>query len=90
MSGVIDENGVQWEHCNVCTKWVKIQDLGYEPPSAEYDCGRDICLECTNKHPNIEIIIPAKGWIPRFSGESECQHPKNDSGAPSTLGPSSS
>jgi hypothetical protein len=48
MSGVLDSNGVQWEHCNACTQWVPIQRLLYEPPSAEYPYGRDLCRECGN------------------------------------------
>jgi len=66
MSGVIDANGQQWEHCNVCSKWTKIENLGYEPPTPAHEQGRDICLECTNKHSNIESIKPAPGWIPRY------------------------
>ena len=66
MSGVIDGKGVQWEHCNLCGEWIKISMLGYEPPSKEYDCGRDICIKCTNKHPNIESIQPANGWVPQY------------------------
>lgn len=70
MSGVIDNNEVQWEHCSLCTKWVRIENLGYEPPSAEHSCGRDICLACTNKHPNIESIQPAKSWIAQYEPET--------------------
>lgn len=66
MSGVIDKDGVQWEHCNCCGEWTKIDNLGYEPPSLQFDCGRDICLACTNKHPNIESIKPAAAWIPQY------------------------
>lgn len=44
-SGVIDEHG-QWEHCNNCGKWVLIQDLEYEPKSADYPYGRDLCKKC--------------------------------------------
>lgn len=42
MSGVIDEDGTQWEHCNVCAGWVRIEELHYEPPSQKFDCGRDV------------------------------------------------
>ena len=66
MSGVIDENGIQWEHCNCCSKFARLDNLGYEPPTTEFKHGRDICLACTNKHPNIESIEPAKSWLPQF------------------------
>src|SRR5438309_6822465 len=29
MSGVIDKDGQQWEHCNGCDEFVKIEDLLY-------------------------------------------------------------
>lgn len=46
MSGVIDERGQQWEHCNACTNFVRIQDLLYEQPSEKFEHGRDICPTC--------------------------------------------
>jgi hypothetical protein len=49
MSGVIDRDGTQWEHCNVCGGFVKIQNLLYEKPSKEFDCGRDVCSNCWKK-----------------------------------------
>lgn len=49
MSGVIDDDGTQWEHCNNCGKWVKIQNLRYEPKSAEFPSGRDLCKKCAEK-----------------------------------------
>ena len=48
MSGVIDDEG-QWEHCNQCGKWVLIQNLHYEKPSAQYRSGRDLCERCALK-----------------------------------------
>jgi hypothetical protein len=66
MSGVIDEHGQQWEHCSVCTGWVRIEDLGYEPPSPQFTCGRDICLKCTNAHPDIERIKPSPNWVAQY------------------------
>lgn len=42
MSGVILEDGVQWEHCNCCGKFVKLSTLTYEQPSEKYRHGRDI------------------------------------------------
>lgn len=62
MSGVIDENGQQWEHCNVCGKFVKLQNLGYDPPSVDYPHGRDICITCTNVSPRLHDIQPAASW----------------------------
>lgn len=46
MSGVIDEDGTQWEHCNACGGWVRIQDLLYEAKSEEHPYGRDLCATC--------------------------------------------
>lgn len=46
MSGVIDDNGQQWEHCCSCGKFVKIQKLWYEKPSKQYQYGRDLCNAC--------------------------------------------
>jgi len=46
MSGVIDEKGQQWEHCNNCGDFVKIQNLRYEQPTEKYDYGRDLCSKC--------------------------------------------
>lgn len=49
MSGVIDSNGVQWEHCNECQKYVRIDRLLYERPSADHKYGRDLCKACSEK-----------------------------------------
>lgn len=60
MSGVIDNNGVQWEHCNQCGGWEVVGELYYEPcntklplPSwAKANCwermseNADICRSC--------------------------------------------
>lgn len=46
MSGVIDEDGQQWEHCNGCTKFIRIEDLLYEQPTMKYRYGRDLCPPC--------------------------------------------
>jgi hypothetical protein len=45
MAGVIDEHG-QWERCNVCCEFTLIGALLYEPPSAGWKYGRDICGPC--------------------------------------------
>lgn len=64
MSGVIDEKGVQWEHCSVCSKMVKLSMLGYEPPSDAHKNGRDICIVCVNKLSQraIKRVLPATDW----------------------------
>ena len=46
MSGVIDENGTQWEKCNRCLQFVDINELCYEQPSEQYEYGRDLCPGC--------------------------------------------
>lgn len=51
MSGVIMEDGTQWERCNQCGAWVRIQDLCYEYPSPEFTCGRDLCNKCCGCKP---------------------------------------
>lgn len=48
MSGVIDGNGQQWEHCNGCGEFIKIQHLGYLKPTGRLDCGADLCIDCAN------------------------------------------
>lgn len=63
MSGVIDGNGQQWEYCNGCGKDFKFpQNLGYEPPSPEFEVGRMLCLKCANASPRIKTIQPAPNW----------------------------
>jgi hypothetical protein len=49
MAGVVDKNGIQWERCNACAGWVKIQDLLYERPSEAHEYGRDLCITCATK-----------------------------------------
>lgn len=46
MSGVIDEQGIQWEHCNICGDFERIDQLQYDPPSTSYPHGRDVCRKC--------------------------------------------
>ena len=58
----IVHNGVQYENCDLCGKSVRFDSLGYEPPSPHYKHGRDICLACTNTHPQMHSIVPAKTW----------------------------
>lgn len=57
MSGVIDENGVQWEHCAVCGEFVRIEDLLYEPPSVRFKYGRDIGPCCWDLSPEQQDEI---------------------------------
>ena len=68
MSGIIDSNGVQWEHCTCCNKSVRLDDLGYESPRLKYPHGRDICIDCVIKGIEdgsilVENIIPSNNWI---------------------------
>lgn len=71
MSGVIDNDGNQWEHCHGCTgegmpeysprgKWVMIQNLKYQQPTAEFPYGRDLCAICAFKAKKAgqEVINP--------------------------------
>jgi hypothetical protein len=46
MSGVIDADGTQWEHCMACGEFVRIDYLQYEKPSAAHEYGRDLCWPC--------------------------------------------
>lgn len=69
MSGVIDGNGQQWEHCNGCGAFIKIQHLGYLKPTDRLNCGADLCIGCTNTLLACGLveeqgIQPAAGWIP--------------------------
>lgn len=66
MSGVIDDNGVQWEHCNECGKWVRYHHLKYEPPSRDHKYGRDLCPECYQKFLDAaeEQYRQARDWRP--------------------------
>lgn len=68
MSGVIMEDGQQWEHCNICGGWVKIEDLGYEPKSKAHPYGRDVCVKCVQKMPvrKIRQIVPSPRWLPVY------------------------
>jgi hypothetical protein len=64
MSGVIID-GVQYERCNGCGKFVWIDTLKYEEPSEQYEYGRDLCYWCAKKSkgivgPNIGLTIYLK------------------------------
>lgn len=65
--GVIDRNGVQWEHCNHCSRMVRLEDLGYERPSELHKCGRDLCVVCADTllrahYIRFDQIKPASMW----------------------------
>lgn len=67
MSGVIDDNGVQWEHCNGCGKWVRIDNLGYLQPTAQHGSGLDLCVDCVDTLLRTRIVkfkqvTPAPSW----------------------------
>ncbi len=57
MSGVMID-GIQWERCNCCARWVKYADLrfdGVHPsiknPWPDYP-GLDLCPDCVNGTPH--------------------------------------
>ena len=64
MAGVVDSNGVQWEHCNGCGSFVKLHDLGFQRPCSEYLTGRDLCLKCVNALSQFQLrrVQPAVNW----------------------------
>ena len=66
MSGVIDDDGVQWERCDFCAKWQRLDNLGYEPPTREHKYGRMVGLCCINNVPDIEAIEPSPRWVPVY------------------------
>jgi hypothetical protein len=64
--GVIDERGVQWEHCNVCGKMVRLDNLGTVLGIAGKPC-LDICVACVDaglraRRWRFKQIIPAAEW----------------------------
>lgn len=69
MAGVIDENGQQWEKCNICGEFIRFpQDLGFVKPRKNHPYGTDICVKCVD----IQIrtgkisfnwVTPAPTWI---------------------------
>ncbi len=70
MSGVIDKTGQQWERCNECGKFVRFpQNLGYQPHSLKWNGPCSICIDCANKAPNIEAIVPAPDWTAQYEEE---------------------
>lgn len=68
MAGVIDEKGIQWERCNCCAKWVRLDNLGYLPPDSANESGHDLCIACVNKLDQVQLgrVIPAASWLPQF------------------------
>jgi hypothetical protein len=57
MSGVIDDNGVQWEHCHGCGEFVQIELLLYEEKSAGHPYGRDLCPKCAGSDAKPETLV---------------------------------
>ena len=68
MSGVIDENGTQWEHCNLCGEFVKLPELGYEKPTKRWPYGRMVCIQCVPRLSQwaIRRMVPGEGWVPVY------------------------
>lgn len=68
MSGVIDDNGQQWEHCNRCVKLFRFpQSLGYQKPNTQYPHGRMLCVHCVDavlraREVKFRQIEPAPDW----------------------------
>lgn len=60
MSGVIDENGQQWERCNRCAGFTKFEDLQYEERSEQFEYGRDICPSCY-----MDMLIGGPKTLPK-------------------------
>ena len=69
MAGIIDERGVQWEHCSCCGKLVRLSNMGYQPKSRTYPHGRDLCIDCVNALPQTQLrrVQPAADWIAKRS-----------------------
>lgn len=67
MSGVIDDDGQQWERCNECGEFTKLEELGFQPFSEKWQGPCDICIACANKAPNIEDIEPGRSWIAQYA-----------------------
>jgi hypothetical protein len=62
MSGVIDDNGQQWEHCCHCGNFTKIQDLvtGYSPKWPNYPWV-DMCKNCKSRiDPDTPVVTYAE------------------------------
>lgn len=65
MAGVIEDKGVQWEHCDACGESVRLDNLGYQPKSRANPYGRDLCMSCVNKlsHWHMARVTPAASWL---------------------------
>ena len=55
MSGVICDDGVQWERCNGCGGWSKLDELYYERPNQKHPDGRDLCPRCAINLYRIDV-----------------------------------
>jgi hypothetical protein len=64
MSGVIDASGTQWEHCNKCGQFIRLDNLGYLPPGKEHPHGLDICLACVQELSQYQMrkVVPSRNW----------------------------
>ena len=63
MSGVIDDDGQQWEHCCKCHNFVRIQDLVYFTrldTDPEEHCGYDLCWRCRIEFKKANGVPQAK------------------------------
>ena len=69
MSGVILEDGVQWEHCNHCGGWVRFDEIisGPSPKWPEHpfvdlcpDCAWDLEVDVKINLPTITVYKPVE------------------------------
>lgn len=80
MAGVIDSKGQQWEHCNVCGDFVKIQNLGFLRPSKPGLLDSlDVCMKCANEmllkdQKLFRRIDPGQGWLVKRLPEKDILH----------------
>ncbi len=56
MSGIMDENGVQWERTNCCGRWCRYEHLRYGRPHriypTKYIGDIDLCPDCADGLPH--------------------------------------
>lgn len=63
MAGVIDDSGQQWEHCSLCGKFVKVEELWYEVPNKRFRFGRDLCKRCAAPMKYTDRVRPPSAPI---------------------------
>lgn len=48
MCGVIMEDGTQYERCNWCGEFTKLDEMFYMQPTPKYEHGLDLCENCVD------------------------------------------